>query len=117
MAPIYIAWLHFPDRKGLASGIILSGFGFGVFIYNIITNYIVNPDNLPAQAFLYEKETLCGKIFHYYFTKDISDKVFTFLYLICIDSFYDKTTYYYMDISVNTIIYFDYSSKEKANAT
>jgi hypothetical protein len=47
MAPLLAAWLHFPDRKGLVSGIIMAGFGLGVFIYNIVSNKIANPNNIP----------------------------------------------------------------------
>lgn len=43
IAPILAGWLHFPDRKGLVSGIILCGFGLGLFIYNIVSRELVNP--------------------------------------------------------------------------
>jgi MFS family permease len=31
------AWTHLPARKGLASGIIVSGMGVGAFIFGIVT--------------------------------------------------------------------------------
>ncbi|CDW85525.1 UNKNOWN [Stylonychia lemnae] len=59
MAPIFAAWMHFPDRKGLVSGVILAGFGLGVFIYNIVSNKIANPQNLSPNAFLSSNSTIC----------------------------------------------------------
>jgi OFA family oxalate/formate antiporter-like MFS transporter len=41
------AWLFFPDKKGLASGIVLSGFGLGAFIFINISTKIINPNNIP----------------------------------------------------------------------
>jgi hypothetical protein len=43
-----ISWGWFPDRPGLASGLILSGFGFSAIIFNNIALAIVNPENLQA---------------------------------------------------------------------
>jgi OFA family oxalate/formate antiporter-like MFS transporter len=37
MVPIYTSWYHFPDRRGLISGIIMAGFGFGTFLFSILT--------------------------------------------------------------------------------
>ena len=31
--PIYNSWKHFPDHKGLVTGIVLCGFGFGSFVF------------------------------------------------------------------------------------
>jgi MFS family permease len=41
-----VSWGWFPDRPGLASGLILSGFGFSAIIFNNIALAIVNPENL-----------------------------------------------------------------------
>ena len=43
MCPIYMSWVLFPENKGLASGIVIAGFGFGSFIFNFITTALVNP--------------------------------------------------------------------------
>jgi hypothetical protein len=43
-----ISWGWFPDRPGLASGLILSWFGFSAIIFNNIALAIVNPENLQA---------------------------------------------------------------------
>ena len=42
------AWSHFPNNKGLVSGLTLSGFGFGGFLFNILSVKLTNPDNLDT---------------------------------------------------------------------
>ena len=44
--PIICAWEWFPDNKGLVSGSIMAAFGFGSFVFGIISTAIVNPDDL-----------------------------------------------------------------------
>lgn len=46
--PLKIAWDHYPEKKGLISGIVLAGFGVGSFIFNIVSTLIVNPKNLDT---------------------------------------------------------------------
>ena len=46
--PLMISWEWLIGRRGLASGIILCGFGFGSFIFGFITTALVNPDNESA---------------------------------------------------------------------
>ena len=41
--PIYNSWKYFPDNKGLVGGIVVAGFGFGAFVFNIVSTAIVNP--------------------------------------------------------------------------
>lgn len=58
LTPLICAWEYFPNRRGMVSGIIVGGFGFGAFIFGFLSYAIVNPDN--------EKPTLevdGGKIF------------------------------------------------------
>ena len=38
-------WEWFPNNKGLVSGIILAGYGFGAFFYGYISTALANPDN------------------------------------------------------------------------
>ena len=45
ISPVQNSWLWFPDRPGLASGIVLSGFGLSALIFNNIALIIVNPNN------------------------------------------------------------------------
>ena len=47
--PIICSWEWFPERKGLISGLILGGFGFGSLIYSFITTSICNPNDLKPQ--------------------------------------------------------------------
>ena len=43
--PLMAGWEWFPDRKGMVSGIIIGGFGFGSFIFGLIAMELVNPEN------------------------------------------------------------------------
>lgn len=49
-APLKAGWSHLPGRKGFVSGFIVSGLGIGAFIFGIVANNIVNPDNLAPVA-------------------------------------------------------------------
>lgn len=42
-APMTAAWKWMPQVKGLASGVILAGFGAGGFVFNLIGTKLVNP--------------------------------------------------------------------------
>ena len=48
--PIKNCYLHLPSRKGLCSGICLSGFGLGSAIFNYLIVYLINPDNLSINS-------------------------------------------------------------------
>ena len=43
--PIMCGWEWFPNNKGLVSGLIVGGYGFGAFIFGFISTAIANPDN------------------------------------------------------------------------
>ena len=58
LVPLICCWEYFPNRKGLVSGIIIGGFGFGAFFFGYISYAIANPNN--AQPTL---EVEGGKIF------------------------------------------------------
>jgi MFS family permease len=45
---LFAAWTHLPGRKGLASGIIISGFGFGGFFLGYVSHHLCNPDNIKV---------------------------------------------------------------------
>ena len=47
MAPIHNVWLWFPSRPGLVSGIIIGGYGLGALIFDNVSTFVINPDNLP----------------------------------------------------------------------
>ncbi len=38
----------FPERKGMAMGIVVGGFGFGAFVFNQIQTAILNPENIAV---------------------------------------------------------------------
>jgi OFA family oxalate/formate antiporter-like MFS transporter len=46
LVPVTCSWQYFPNRKGLVTGIIVGGFGFGSFIFSFLSTAIINPDNL-----------------------------------------------------------------------
>jgi len=43
--PIMCGWEWFPNNKGLVSGLVVAGYGFGAFIFGFISTGIINPDN------------------------------------------------------------------------
>ena len=49
MAPVLAGWMHFPQMKGLISGIILSGFGFSLVFYGYLSLHLVNPNNVEPE--------------------------------------------------------------------
>ena len=67
LIPLHHSWLWFPDRPGLISGIIVSGFGIGTFAFNELCIFIVNPDNEKAED---------GS-----FPKDVNDRVPRMMYI------------------------------------
>lgn len=46
IVPVHLCWDWFPNNKGLATGIVLGGFGFGSFIFGFISRALVNPNGL-----------------------------------------------------------------------
>ena len=46
--PLVAGWSWLPERKGLVTGIILGAFGFGSFVFGIISILVVNP-KLPVK--------------------------------------------------------------------
>ena len=45
-APLKAGWSHLESRKGLVSGIIVSGLGIGSSCFGMLVSWLVNPDNL-----------------------------------------------------------------------
>jgi OFA family oxalate/formate antiporter-like MFS transporter len=56
--PITCGWEWFPDSKGLVSGCVVAGYGFGAFIFGFISTAIANPDNLTVSVPDYGPPTL-----------------------------------------------------------
>jgi hypothetical protein len=47
-AAMHQGWRFFPDKPGLASGLIISGFGTAGFVFNQLSTKIINPDNVKV---------------------------------------------------------------------
>jgi OFA family oxalate/formate antiporter-like MFS transporter len=45
-AVLFQAWLYFPGREGIISGIIIAGFGIGGFFFTWLSTELVNPEQL-----------------------------------------------------------------------
>ena len=43
--PLKICWDHYPERKGMVSGVIIGGFGLGSFLFGFISTMCINPEN------------------------------------------------------------------------
>lgn len=41
------AWIWFPDKPGLTSGLIFSGLGGAGFIFGLLSTWMVNPSDIP----------------------------------------------------------------------
>ena len=48
LVPLICGWEWFPDHKGVVTGFTLGGYGFGSFIFSLVSTKLVNPDNLQA---------------------------------------------------------------------
>jgi len=46
MLPVKNAWLFYPKKKGMVSGIILSCYSFGAIFWSFLTTYLVNSNNM-----------------------------------------------------------------------
>ena len=51
--PLNIAWMYFPNRIGVISGLIVAGFGLGGLIFGLVSTRYVNPDSVDSNI---EKE-------------------------------------------------------------
>ena len=49
LVPVTWAWQYFPDSKGLVTGIIVGGIGFGSFVFSFFSTSIINPYNLHPE--------------------------------------------------------------------
>ena len=44
-APLAAGWSHLSERRGLVSGLVVSGLGIGAFIFGMVVAQICNPNN------------------------------------------------------------------------
>lgn len=70
-------WSHLPERKGLVSGCIISGFGFGGFFFGKLAAYVANPGG--KYHFLLDEED--GQN---YLPKEVGDKFPGLLRTFCL---------------------------------
>lgn len=47
-APIVAGWSWFPHKKGAVNGVVLTGFGAGGFIFNLIGTKLINPQGFSS---------------------------------------------------------------------
>lgn len=55
-APLVAGWQHLPDKKGLVSGGVLTGFGASSFVFSILGSRIINPKGLNAVNGVFPQE-------------------------------------------------------------
>ena len=53
VSPVATITKWFPDRRGLASGLVLCGFGFGAVLYNLVASFFVMRDAHVELAIIY----------------------------------------------------------------
>ena len=46
LVPLVCGWEYFPHRRGLITGIIISSYGFGAFMWALLSTRLCNPDSL-----------------------------------------------------------------------
>lgn len=69
-------WSHLPERKGLVSGCIISGFGFGGFFFGLYVPWLCNPHGLN-----YELDPTDG---HKYLPSAVGNRVPFALKILCL---------------------------------
>ena len=69
MAVMRNAWLYFPDKKGLISGVILFGYGLSALIFTWVSDSIVNPK--------FEKVSANG-----FFAPEIANRTYNFIFAL-----------------------------------
>ena len=52
MLPIKNAWLFYPKRKGLVSGLILASKSMGSIAWSLLATYLANPNNLSPDLII-----------------------------------------------------------------
>ena len=66
IAILIFAWEWFPKKKGFITGLLLGAYGFGSFVFILVSTKLVNPDG--------ENATHKDNGFNY-FDKDVADRV------------------------------------------
>lgn len=55
--PLHIAWMYFPKKEGLISGLIIAGYGLGGFIFGLVSTHYINPDDINPKVEVADKES------------------------------------------------------------
>ena len=71
VSPIAAGWKHFPNSRGIVSGVILCGFGLGSFIFTFLAKGIANPNNEKYYSIMRPGEKTAEHFFH----KDVANNV------------------------------------------
>ncbi len=75
MIPLVCTWEYFPKRRGLVTGIIVSGYGLGSFISAQGSTLLVNPESKNATIVINEDLR--------YFTWDVASRVPSMMRTLC----------------------------------
>ena len=66
LVPLQLSWEAFPLKSGLATGIVVGGFGFGGLIFSFLTAKLVNPENLnqttDAEGYIVFDESVMARV-------------------------------------------------------
>ena len=65
--PLWASWKYYPHRKGLVSGVTVGGFGIGTFLFCLLGQQLVNPDN--------QKATIPGISGEMFYNEDVYSRV------------------------------------------
>ena len=61
VTPVAVVTKWFPDRRGLGSGIVVTGFGLGAVVYNLVVKSVPSFSTAAAAAAEYAKATQSGE--------------------------------------------------------
>jgi MFS transporter, OFA family, oxalate/formate antiporter len=71
LAVIKNCWSYFPNRKGLISGLIMTGFGLSSFIFTSIADFIINPNSQLANKDGFYPPEIAMRVYKFIFIEFI----------------------------------------------
>ncbi len=103
LAVLKNSWGYFPNRKGLISGLIMTGFGLSSFIFTFIANFIINPNSDPANKDGFYKPEIAMRVYKFIYIE--------FVIMICVGSIsvlmtfpnHEKQICEFSEVNVNQI--------------
>jgi len=76
------SWRHYPNKKGLITGVLLAGFGSSSSIFNLIADRLINPFlEKPLENNIYSKE-IANKVPLYFLVVLIATAAVGFISII-----------------------------------